>query len=573
MNNYMLTVVFLALVFYHTRASAQVANRLDVLITEVFADPTPAVGLPQYEFIELRNVSTKAVNLKDWKISDRNSTSIISANFILHPDSIVILCSNAASVVFKRLGNSLAVSSFPSLDNDADQISIRSKEGFTIHAIMYDKAWYQNDVKSDGGWTLEMIDTRNPCSGTSNWKSSTDPDGGTPGKINSVNGNNPDDRSPALLRTYTNDSSMITAVFDEPVDSLTAAIVANYQLDENIQPVHASPIAPLFEEVRLKFADPFLANRVYHLTGKNIGDCTGNTLGMRNKAKAGRQAVADTSDIAINEILFNPKGDGSDFVELYNKSKKIIDLKELYVANRSGTGGMLNTSQVSTVPYLLFPGEYIVLTENALWLRQNYSVQNVESVWELSSLPSFPDDKGSVVILNSTGKILEEVQYDSKWHFALIENDEGVSVERIDYSQPPQNKNNWTSAASTAGYATPGYQNSQFRADKQLQGIVSASPKIFSPDNDGFDDFVTIQYQMPAPGFVANTTIFDATGRAVRYLVKNATLSQQGNFRWDGVDDKLQKLPIGMYIVFTEVFNLQGKTKRYKNAITLARKL
>jgi hypothetical protein len=76
---------------------------------------------------------------------------------------------------------------------------------------------------------------------------------------------------------------------------------------------------------------------------------------------------------------------------------------------------------------------------------------------------------------------------------------------------------------------------------------------------------------MSVPGFVANITIFDANGRQVRYLAKNATLTSQGSFRWDGLDDNLQRLPVGIYVVFTEVFNLEGKTKKFKNALTLAR--
>jgi hypothetical protein len=333
------------------------------------------------------------------------------------------------------------------------------------------------------------------------------------------------------------------------------------------------PIAPLFNEVLLKLSDKLSANTTYHLMVDNVRDCAGNDIGILNHSKAGLPSLADTSDIAINEILFNPKADGFDFIELYNKGAKVIDLKDLFIANRTSTGAMANIKQVTSGSYLFFPGEYIVLTENKQWLSQNYVVKNRENIIELSSFPALPDDKGTVVVANTQGTSIEELQYDSKWHFALIDNDEGISLERIDYSQALQNKNNWTSAASTAGFATPGYQNSQLKVDIQLQGMISISPSVFSPDNDGFDDFATIQYQMTAPGFVANIFVFDASGRVVRYLVKNATLATQGNFRWDGLDDKLQKLPIGIYVVFTEVFNLQGKTKKFKNAVTLARKL
>jgi hypothetical protein len=557
---------------YCRAAPAQVASRFNVLITEVFPDPTPVIGLPQSEFIELKNVSATPFNLKDWRISDGNSSSSIPVNFILQPDSVVILCTSSAAIIYGIYGSSIGISNFPALDNDADLVSIRSKEGYLIHAISYNKAWYQNDLKSNGGWTLEIIDTNNPCAGSINWKASADPSGGTPGKRNSSNGNNPDGIAPALLRTHSFDSITIIAVFDETIDSLSASLVTNYHLNKNIQPVVAIPIGPLFTEVILKFKNKLISNTVYDLTAQNISDCSGNTIGIRNKAKAGLPVIADTSDIAINEILFNPKHDGFDFVEFYNKSRKIFDLKELFVANRNATGILINIKQISGTPLLFFPEDHVVITENTQWLNQNYIIKNPENIIELSALPSLPDDKGTIVITNLTGTSIEELKYDSKWHFALIDNDEGISLERIDYHQPANHKDNWTSAASTAGFATPGYRNSQFKVDQQLQGMVSASPKVFSPDNDGYDDFATIQYQMTTTGYVANITIFDVGGRAVKYLVKNATLALQGSFRWDGLDDKLQQLPVGIYIVFTEVFDLKGKTKRFKNALTLARK-
>jgi flagellar hook assembly protein FlgD len=122
------------------------------------------------------------------------------------------------------------------------------------------------------------------------------------------------------------------------------------------------------------------------------------------------------------------------------------------------------------------------------------------------------------------------------------------------------------------GFGTPGYPNSQLMGDAQLQGQVAINPAVFSPDNDGFNDFAVIDFQLPTPGFVANIRIFDANGQLVRHLAQNATLTTAGRFRWDGLDDKLNKLPMGIYVVLTELFNLQGKTKKFKQAVTLARR-
>jgi len=564
---------FLVACIFPYYAAAQTANRYDVVIDELFPDPTPQIGLPGSEFIELKNVSVTPFNLQNWKISDGTSAAIINSGFILKPDSFVIICSNSAVASFAPFGSTIGVSSFPSLNNDADVIALYSAEGKIIHSIGYNISWYQNDVKSGGGWTLEMIDTRNPCGGLTNWTSSTDNTGGTPGKKNSVDAINKDELPPALVRSYTIDDTTVVAVFDETLDSNNAAVNSNYRLDNGIGNVSkAIPMPPLFTEVKLILAINLSSDAVYNLHVDNISDCAGNTIGMMKDVKAGLPVVADSMDIVINEILFNPKADGYDYIELYNRSNHIIDLRQLYLSNRSAAGSLVNVGELSSSPRLLFPGEYVVLTENKKWLTQNYIVKNPDQVLELSSLPSLPDDAGDIVCTNLQGHIIDELKYEHTWHFALINNEEGIALERIEYNQPTQNKSNWTSAASTAGFGTPGYQNSQLRTNQQLQGEVSVSPKVFSPDNDGIDDYATINYQLAEAGFVANITVFDANGRIVRYLSKNTTLSQTGYFRWDGLDDKGRPLSVGIYIIYTEVFNLNGKTKKFKNAVTIARK-
>lgn len=553
---------------------SQTVNRFDIVIDEIFPDPSPVIGLPNSEFVELKNNSNVAISLRNWKLTDGSSTATIAADFILQPDSFVIICPNTALSAFRNFGNTIGVSNFPSLNNDADKLFLYSPDGKTIHAVEYSIAWYQNDVKREGGWTLEMIDTRNACAGISNWKASTDPSGGTPGRKNTVDGINPDDISPALIRTHTRDSTTIIAVFDEPVDSLSASTTAHYTIDKGIgTPIAAIPITAFPTQVELTLRTPVKANFVYHLSVSNIPDCAGNPIGIFNTVQTGLPESAGYFDIVINEILFNPPPDGYDYIEIYNRSNKIIDLQQLYIANRNTTGSLSNIQQLSDKPYLFFPGEYGVLTENSFWLRTKYLVKNPANVFELSSLPSLPDDKGHIAIANRQGEIIDHLAYEKQWHFALIDDDEGVSLERINYNDSTQNRHNWTSAASTAAFGTPGTQNSQFRADLSARGSVIISPQLFSPDNSGADDFTTIHCRMTEPGYVINITIFDVHGRPVRHLVRNATIGLSSNFVWDGTNNEQKKLPIGNYIILTEIFNLQGKTKKIKNVVTLGRRL
>lgn len=548
-------------------------NRYDVVIDEIMADPTPQVGLPNNEWIELRNITSSPINLQNWRLADLTGQSGPMPNFILQPDSMVIVCTGSAITALSTFGTTISVTSFPSLDNDGDQLTLRAANGRTIHTVSYLSSWYQNELKKEGGWTLEMIDTKSPCAGMSNWKASVSTTGGTPGKKNSIDAINNDTESPKLKRAYTTDNTTIILVFDEPLDSLKGATLANYSIDGGLSLINAVTLAPLFNTVQLKTSTALSATTVYTITATNITDCKNNIIGSANKARVGLPSDAEVGDWIINEILFNPKPNSYDFVEFYNNSNKIFDASKLYIANRNSSGVISSIKQLSTTPAYIFPGDYIVATESSSSLAINYLVKNPENVFEVSSMPSFSDYEGTVIALNFQGDVVDEVNYKDDWHFNLIDDDEGVSLERIDPAALSQHQSNWHSAASTVGYGTPTYKNSQY---KQLPGInasIVANPKIFSPDNDGFDDIASIQYSTDAPGYVANITIFDAAGRPVKNLVRNGTLALTGYWNWDGLGDKGNKLPVGTYVILTEIFNLEGTKKQFKNIVVLARKL
>jgi Lamin Tail Domain/Bacterial Ig-like domain len=548
-------------------------NRYDVVIDELMADPTPQAGLPTNEWIELRNTTTLPINLQNWRIGDASSQSGALPSFILQPDSMVIVCTGSAVAAMSAFGTTIAVTSFPSLDNDGDLLFLKSANGKTIHALSYTLGWYQNEVKKDGGWTLEMVDSKSPCAGSSNWKASVSITGGTPGKKNSVDAINADATAPQLKRAYTTDNSTIVLVFDEPIDSLTGATFSNYTIDGGAVLLNAITMAPLFNQVQLKTTAPITANTVYTITANSIKDCKANSIGSANKTKVGLPVDPIAGEWIINEILFNPRSNAFDFIELYNNSNKIFDASKLYIANRNSSGAVSSIKQLSVVPYYIFPGDYIVETEDAENLALNYLVKNSDNVLIISSPPSFSDDEGNVVALNFQGIITDEVKYKDDWHFKLLDDAEGVSLERIDPAAASQNESNWHSAASTSGYATPTYKNSQYKLVDAINATIEIVPKIFSPDNDGRDDIATIQYAVTEPGYIANVTVFDAAGRPVRYLVRNGTLGLTGYWNWDGLNDKGLKLPVGSYVIFSEIFNLRGKKQIFKKIVVLARKL
>jgi hypothetical protein len=550
--------------------SFYIPQQYDIVIDEIMADPSPQIALPDAEWIELKNTSSFPINLRGWKLSDLRGQTGLMPDFILQPDSFVVVCTGSAVSMLSSFGKVISVTNFPSLDNEGDLISLISSPGKTIHSVKYTSAWYQNELKKNGGWSLEMIDTRNPCSGINNWKSSTGISGGTPGKKNSIDGVNLDETAPKLLRAFAKANDTITLVFNEPLDSLKAAAVNNYLVDNGISIKEAISIPPIFDKVNVVLNNPIDSGTIYTITTNNVTDCKGNSISSGSAARFGMPAQPGNLDIVINEILYNPKPEGVDYVELYNRSQKIIDVNHIYIANRDGNF-ISNIQQAATESILLFPGDFMVLTSDVPAVKNQYITTNPDAFVTVSNMPSFPDDGGDVIILNAQGDIIDEVNYSDKWQFPLVSNTEGVSLERIDYNSTSV-QSNFHSAATFSGYGTPGYKNSQYRIDENVPGAIKVSPDIFSPDNDGIDDFAAIDYNFPAPGYIANITIFDASGRRIRYLEQNALCGIKGYYRWDGLDDKNMKLPQGIYVIYTEIFNTAGKKKQFKNSIVLARR-
>ena len=547
-------------------------QQYDIVIDELMADPTPVVQLPTNEWIELKNTSPFPVNLQGWKLGKATGESGPMPAYILLPGNFVIVCTGSAVTAMNGYGPVISVTSFPSLNNDADQIYLRAPQGMVVHSVNYTDSWYGNELKKEGGWSLEMKDTHNPCEGNENWKASVDQKGGTPGAKNAVDAVNPDEHPPKLLRAFANDLTHITLVFNEPLDSMSAANASAYHMSDGIGvPSAAMPLSVSFDHVLLTLSSSLLQNKIYTVSVSGVTDCSSNAVGASNTARVGLAENTDSFDIVVNEILFNPKPNGVDYVEFYNRSKKILDLKNAYLANRNSTGSISSVTQFTGENYLFFPGDYIVITSDPGIVQKDFTANDPTAFLSVSSTPSFNDDEGNVILLNGQGQLIDEVHYLDDWHFPLISDAEGVALERIDPDAASM-QNNFHSAATNVGYGTPTYKNSQYRTDVEVKGSISISPEIISPDNDGRDDFATIQYDFAEPGYVANITVFDAAGRTVKYLQRNALCGLKGYFRWDGLSEKEQHLPAGLYIIYTAIFNLKGKTKQFKNTIVLARK-
>tara|TARA_B100000674_G_scaffold69177_1_gene47786 strand:- start:11351 stop:14731 length:3381 start_codon:yes stop_codon:yes gene_type:complete len=531
-------------------------NLFDLVITEIFADPSPQIGLPEYEYIEIYNRSSKAISLKNCLIGNGSSMYKIYQNQYILPSEYVIICDDNYESFFTPYGKTTGASTMPSLYNTEGDIQLFSPDTAEVHFVHYFDDWYHDANKSDGGWSLEMIDYNNPCGESDNWAASNNPAGGTPGQQNSVYATNPDNISPKILQAVALSDSTVEVTFSEiiPLNVLQNAL---YYIDNGINTTNISVLSN--KKVILSVFPKLQTGIEYTLSITNGSDCVGNTLSPNSYSFALPQPAA-IGDIIINEVLFNPYTGGDDFVEIYNNSDKYIDLYQWMLANYDDS--VSNFKTVSQEHIIIEPHQFKVFTTDTNSIKQFYPEFNSKAFIQVSSLPTYANDEGSVYLTDSNKTVIDFFNYSEDMHFSLLNSTDGVSLERISYSRPTNDKTNWHSAAEDVGFATPGLQNSQYNESQGEQTILSLSPEVFTPNNDGLNDVLNISYQLPEPGYVGNITIYDDKGRLVKYLMRNELLSAAGTISWDGTTENNTKALIGMYVIHFTAFNETGDKQK-----------
>ena len=541
----------------------------ELLITELFPDPIPALGLPEAEFIELYNHSDKVFDLSNVRLKVNTSERSLS-NYLLLPGDYVILCKDENVSIFSNYGVALGLESFPSLTNSGSSIQLINEHDAIIYEINYDISWYHDEEKDGGGWSLELIDLDGPYNCGGNWLASKAANGGTPGAPNSVDGEVTDISGPRIIGAIPLSSMELLLTFDEAIDLVAATDFDNFIVSNGLE---ISVIIPqtVDNQLLIIFTTELQPKMVYQIgVTTAFTDCLGNESPPGNKISFGLPEPLELGDILINEILFNPETGGYDFLELYNVSDKIINLKGLQLFNfQKETGN--NATQVGQ-DYLFFSKQYVVITTTPDDILQRYNVAFPERVIK-NSLPSFDNESGNVTIRFQSVTI-DSFDYDENMHFPLID-PEGVSLEKIDESLPSYQLGNWHSAASTVGFATPTYRNSQAR-DPEVEpqsNVLQLLDKVFSPDGDGEEDVLRIGYKTDKAGYVANFAIFDAKGRLVKKSNNNQLLGTQGVFKWDGTNDDKEKVRMGIYIIWAEIFAPDGTISEFKRTCVVAGKL
>ena len=540
----------------------------DVIITEIFADETPGVGLPDAEFVEVYNRSNRIVSLNRFRLVDDGGFGTFP-DTVIRPGEYLILCGTSSVSKFVPFGGAIGLANF-SLNNTGETLSLRNAQGTLISSVTYSNQWYNSSVKKNGGWSLEMIDVNNPCGEADNWLASENAAGGTPGKPNSVAAAKPDLSPPQLLRVEVVSSNRVRLVFNEKLDSLSA-VTSVYRTTPDIRIDAVAVESPGFRHVNLALNPALQVQTVYALDVRGLTDCAGNLMTVNTQATLVLPQPGDSGDVVLNEVLFNPRSGGVDFVEIYNRSAKYVSLRGWQLANVAD-GRVASAKPITADNRTIAPGQYYALTTDDRILKGQYPKATAENFLVMPDLPSYPDGAGTVVLLSNTNRPVDRFDYDEDQHLALIDDQNGVSLERISFNSPANVPGSWRSAASTEDYATPGYRNSQYLSPTANPGGITIHPLVFTPDEDGQSDFTTLSYAFAGGGNVATIRIFDARGREVKRLAQSQTLATEGVFYWDGTNERGEKVRTGYYLVHVELFDPGGNTQQFKEKVVVGAK-
>lgn len=543
--------------------SGRLPSFSELIITEIMFDPDPQRELPEAEYFEIYNATSDILSTDGVSLTDATKTIDLPSR-TLSPGEYYVLTTTSAAAEFSN--NTIGVPSFPSLNNSGESLTLTVGSEL-IFSLTYDPSWHEEDLV-DGGVSLEMRDVRNPClENGNNWTSSQDIRGGTPGLPNSISDVIPDNFGPEILTAVAISPDSIRVEFSEKLTpSSVDAAIASFAPTLSIDHLVFDAFSP--STLTIVLDESLEENIPYTLSIENITDCSGNEI-QEDEIVFALPVMAENDELKLSEVLFNPRSGGVDFVEVYNDSDKYISMKDWQLA-RLEEEEVDAPRNLSTIELVIPPGEFLVFTADANNILSNYP--KAINLVEVSSLPSYNDDEGIVLLLAPDDDIRDQFNYDQDYHYDLLKSVDGVSLERVSYDESTNNPDNWRSAASTEGFATPGYINSQSFKSEASKGRVTADPEVFIPGNSGSGrDFTTINYQFDQAGKFANVNIYDQLGRHVKNLARGASLSTSGFLRWDGDTDDGKMARMGYYLIIFEIYDSSGNSEIIKETVVVGR--
>jgi len=469
------------LVSLNTEGDINISNNQDSVVLGVRYEfrtfvlnefiPQPIAGLP--EFVEIVNMNSDTVDLKNWRITDSNEGLNYGLGSVsIAMDEYVVIA--ADSTLVDSVPNGVPYltpdGGFPTLNNSGDEIRIFDPFNTLIDSLFYSSTW-----GIDQGISLEKYYPNDSSHIQGNWAPSNSLSGFTIGAPNAVT---PAIINGTLLSENIYYSPSIPSETDEVIMSIpilnsgTAIFSGLVQVSLNNVMINQSAINSG------NIGDTVLVDISIGTFNSGFNEMSLSLI-VENDEDENDNTGLDTlkirypfGTILINEFMSAPNNDQSEFVELF--AFRNLDMVEWSISDNHFDPVLLNTIFVSS-------GDFIVVLSDSNMMD---ILDGNAHLFFPFNFPSLNNSGDGIYLFDHTASVIDSLNYDAEWPLTSER-----STEKIRQSYTSNGSSNWLLADENISM-TPGAKNSVLVLD--VDGMIIQDSITYSPIPPFPDSIVTI---------------------------------------------------------------------------------
>ena len=469
------------LVSLNTEGEINISNNQDSVVLGVRYEfrtfvlnefiPQPISGLP--EFVEIVNMNSDTVDLKNWRITDSNeglnfglgSVSIAMDEYVVIAADSTLVDSVPIGVPYLTPGGG-----FPTLNNSGDEIRIFDPFNTLIDSLFYSSTWGINQ-----GISLEKYYTIDSSHIQENWAPSTSLSGFTIGALNAV--------TPAII----NGTLLSENIYYSPsIPTETDEVIMSVPILNSGTSIFSGMVQVFSNNVMINqsginsgnIGDTILVNISIGTFNSGFNEMSLSLI-VENDENENDNTGLDTlkirypfGTILINEFMSAPNNDQSEFVELF--AFQNLDMIEWSISDNHLDPVYLNTISVSS-------GDFIVVLSDSNMMDL---LDGDAHLFFPFNFPSLNNSGDGIYLFDHTASVIDSLNYDAEWPLTGER-----STEKIRQSYTSNESSNWLLADENISM-TPGNKNSVMILD--VDGMIIADSITYSPIPPFPDSVVTI---------------------------------------------------------------------------------